>query len=59
MIDLGVVGRDAVPVTPARARRPPLPWPPRSLTLLVVLAAALLGLGGGAVTDSGGRTVLV
>ena len=57
MIDLGVLGPDAVPAAGWRGRRS-LPWPPRWLAVPVVLAAAWFGLAAATASGSVGLTVL-
>lgn len=56
MIDLGVLGPDAVPA--AWRRRRSLPWPPRWLAVPVALAAAWFGLAAATGSGSVGLTVL-
>jgi outer membrane protein assembly factor BamB len=58
MIDLGVLGPDAVPARRARGRRQPLPAPPRWLAVPVALAAAWFGLAGAITPGSTGLTAL-
>lgn len=58
MIDLGVLGSDAVPTRPASRRRRTLAWPPRWLTVPVTLVVAWLGLAGATASDSTGLAEL-
>jgi outer membrane protein assembly factor BamB len=58
LIDLGVLGQDAVPALRASTARRRLRRPPRSLAVGLALAAALLGLAGAQAPGATGLTQL-